>query len=76
MTTITIIQIIFALLLIGLILLQKSQEGIEGALGGGFQMASVKQKRRGFEKFIFGATIICTLLFIASIIFSLIPPTL
>ena len=73
MNTLTIIQIILAIVLIILILLQKGKDGIEGALGGGFQTISVKSKRRGAEKFLFTATICVSILFVASILFALLP---
>ena len=76
MNTLTIIQITLAILVIAFILLQKSGDGIEGALGGGFQTTSVKQKRRGVEKFFFFATITVVILFSISILWSLINPTL
>ena len=54
----------------------KSGDGIEGALGGGFQTTSVKQKRRGMEKFFFFTLIAVSLLFVISILYSLVNPTL
>ena len=76
MTTLTIIQTVLAILVIALVLLQKSGDGIEGALGGGFQTTSVKQKRRGMEKFFFFTLIAVSLLFVISILYSLVNPTL
>ena len=58
------IQIILALLLVGAVLLQQSGAGIGGAFGGadggGFYT------RRGFEKFLFQATIVIAILFAVS----------
>ena len=58
------IQIILSILLIGAILLQQSGAGIGGAFGGsdggGFYT------RRGFEKFLFQATIVIAILFALS----------
>ena len=58
------IQIILSIFLIGAILLQQSGAGIGGAFGGsdggGFHT------RRGFEKFLFRATIVIATLFALS----------
>ncbi len=58
------IQIILAILLVGAVLLQQSSAGIGGAFGGadggGFNT------RRGFEKFLFQATIVIAILFALS----------
>ncbi|MBI2109261.1 MAG: preprotein translocase subunit SecG [Parcubacteria group bacterium] len=58
------IQIILAILLVGAVLLQQSSAGIGGAFGGsdggGFYT------RRGFEKFLFQATIVIAILFALS----------
>ena len=45
-------QIALAVLLTVCILLQRSAEGLGGALGGG-DMGGVRYTRRGFEKFLF-----------------------
>lgn len=59
------------ILLIIAVLLQRSSQGIEGAIGGGSSTATVKRKRRGFEKFIFEATIALIILFVLSIMLPL-----
>lgn len=66
-----IIQIIISILLIVTILLQKTGTGIEGALGGGESSTGVKTTRRGFEQFLFRASIILGILFALSALFSL-----
>jgi len=58
------IQIILSVVLIGLILLQRSGAELGGAFGGG-DTGGTLYTRRGFEKVLFFATIVCALLFIA-----------
>lgn len=58
MSVLTTLQVIVAVLLIAGILMQRTGAGIEGALGGGSSMESVRSTRRGFDKFVFQATII------------------
>jgi protein translocase SecG subunit len=70
-TLLPIIQVVLALLLIIAILLQRSSQGIEGAIGGGSGPTVVKRKRRGFEKFIFESTIALTIIFVLSILLPL-----
>lgn len=64
------IQIILSILLIGAVLLQQSGAGVGGAFGGaeggGFYT------RRGFEKFLFQATIVIAILFALSAFIALI----
>jgi len=55
-----IFQIIFAVLLIGAILLQQRGSGLGMAFGG---EGNVYRSRRGIEKILFGATIIIATLF-------------
>ena len=57
-------QIALAVLLTVCILLQRSAEGLGGALGGG-DMGWVRYTRRGFEIFLFYATIVIAVLFTA-----------
>lgn len=59
----SIIQIIVAAILIVLILLQERSAGLSGLLGGG--ESGFYQARRGFERSIFGGTIVCAVIFIA-----------
>jgi protein translocase SecG subunit len=56
------IQIILSLLLIGGVLLQQSEAGLGSAFGSGTD-SSMHHTRRGFEKFLFYATIIISILF-------------
>ncbi len=58
--TITIIQLVLAVLLIIAILLQQRGTGLGGAFGG---EGSVYSTRRGAEKIIFISTIVITALF-------------
>ena len=55
MDTISIIQVVISVVLIGLILLQERSSGLSGLFGGG--AGGYYQTRRGLEKIIFGATI-------------------
>ncbi len=57
------IQVILAVLLVILILLQQSQEGLGSAFGGGAS-GGVFHAKRGAEKFLFVSTIILAVLFI------------
>lgn len=59
------IQIILSILLIGSILLQKSDAGLGGAFGGANDFSG-GHTRRGFEKTLFNSTIILAILFVAS----------
>jgi protein translocase SecG subunit len=58
--TLTIIQIIIAISLIGLILIQSSKGGLGSAWGGGGEFRT----RRGAEKIVFKATIVAAILFL------------
>ncbi len=58
----TIIQLVISLLLIGTILLQQRGGGLSPVLGGGESFAT----RRGVEKKVFIATIILSILFLAT----------
>ncbi|MFA6227223.1 MAG: preprotein translocase subunit SecG [Candidatus Paceibacterota bacterium] len=57
------IQIILAILIIALVLMQRSEAGVGGSFGGGDNWNSAHHTRRGFEKFLFNATIIVGILF-------------
>jgi len=63
-------QIIISLLLIGGILLQRSEAAL-GAAFGQDTMNSTRYTRRGFEKYLFVATIIIAILFAATAFASL-----
>ncbi len=64
------IQLGISLLLVILILLQQSGQGIEGALGG-TATVTTRFTRRGAEKILFFATLICAILFIVSAVISI-----
>ncbi len=71
MQTLTIAQLILAVLLIIVVLLQQQGSGLGGAFGG---EGNVYRSRRGIERFLFSGTIIIAIAFfgvaIASIILS------
>ena len=68
---IPILQIIIAVALIVLILLQERSAGLSGIMGGG-EGGAFYQTRRGLEKAIFYATIALAVLFVALAIYQLI----
>jgi protein translocase SecG subunit len=55
------IQIILSIILIAAILLQQSDAGVGGVLGGG-DAGGLYHTRRGFEKFLFVMTIVVAIL--------------
>jgi protein translocase SecG subunit len=57
----TLLQILIAISLIGLILIQSSKGGLGAAFGGGGEFRS----RRGAEMILFRATIVAAVLFFA-----------
>lgn len=59
------IQIILSIILIAAILLQQSDAGVGGVLGGG-DSGGLYHTRRGFEKFLFVMTIVIAILLTAS----------
>lgn len=59
----TTIQVIIALILIALILIQERSSGMSGLFGGGGGDGGAYQKRRGVEKSVFIATIVMAVLF-------------
>ena len=61
---IAIIQIVLAIIIIGLILLQERSSGMSGLFGGGGS-DGYYQTRRGMEKFIFIGTIVAAVIFVA-----------
>lgn len=66
-----IIQIILSILLVGAVLLQRSEAGLGSAFGAdGFSAGF--QERRGFEKVLFYGTIVIGALFAVSALVSLI----
>lgn len=66
---ISIIQIILAVAIIVLILLQERSAGMSGLLGG--EGGGFYQARRGMEKFIFYATIVLIIVFVAVAVYRL-----
>ncbi len=64
-TLLPYIQIILSVILIVAILLQQSNAGVGGALGGG-DSGGLYHTRRGFEKFLFITTIVVSILFAIS----------
>ncbi|MEX0910073.1 MAG: preprotein translocase subunit SecG [Candidatus Paceibacterota bacterium] len=64
------IQIALAFLLVGGILLQRSDASIGGALSGGSDGPSTQFSRRGAEKQMFNTTIMVAVLFVFSSILS------
>jgi preprotein translocase subunit SecG len=65
-----IIQIVLAVLLTVAVLFQQSDAGAGGAFGGS-DSVSAWRTRRGFEKFLFMATIVLAALFIAAALLAL-----
>lgn len=68
MSIINIFQIVISVLLIAVILLQQRGSGLSPVFGGG---GSVYRTRRGLEKFIFGATIVLSILFLVTALLNL-----
>ncbi len=60
--TLHIVQIVIAIILVVAILLQSSNSSVGGALGGRDNM-SLYHTKRGFEKFLFIATIVLGIVF-------------
>jgi protein translocase SecG subunit len=63
--TLAIIQIIVALIIVGLILLQERSSGLSGIFGGEGGGGNIYQTRRGMEKVIFVSTIVFSVIFVA-----------
>ncbi len=59
----TIAQVVFSILLIASILIQRSEAGVGGTFGGGDGFSSTHHQKRGIEKFLFIMTIILAILF-------------
>jgi protein translocase SecG subunit len=68
--TLQIIQIVSSLLIVGLVLLQKSSGDMSSTVGG--DGGSFLQTRRGAERFIFIFTIIVAIVFAGSALASLV----
>ncbi|OGZ08250.1 MAG: preprotein translocase subunit SecG [Candidatus Lloydbacteria bacterium RIFCSPHIGHO2_02_FULL_50_13] len=58
------IQIVVSVLLVGLILLQRSGAELGGAFGGGDGSGGTLYTRRGFEQVLFVATIVLAIAFV------------
>jgi len=58
------IQMILAIVLVALILMQHSESGSGGAFGGNDNWNAGYHTRRGFEKIIFDTTIIVSIIFV------------
>lgn len=66
------IQIILAVLLIAGVLMQQSEAGLGAVFGGGgSEDEGVRRTRRGFEKKVFDATKIIAILFVLSLLTSI-----
>ncbi len=70
--TLSYIQIVLSVIMVGLILLQYSEAGAGSAFGGGDNFSSGFHTRRGAEKVIFYTTIVVGILFVASTFIALI----
>lgn len=70
MTLLPVIQIVLGVLLIAGILMQQSEAGLGAAFGGAGD-AGFKHTRRGFEKYLFIATIVVGALFVLSSLIAL-----
>ena len=57
------IQIILAILMVAAVLVQRSEASAGGAFGGQDNWNAGYHTKRGFEKFIFNATIVLAVLF-------------
>ncbi|EKD24285.1 MAG: hypothetical protein ACD_81C00062G0005 [uncultured bacterium] len=62
MNYLSLAQVILSIVLIVLILLQERSSGLSGAFGGGAD-GGTYQTRRGFERIIFGATVVIAVAF-------------
>ncbi len=60
------IQVIVSVLLVGLILLQRSGAELGGAFGGGDGSGGTLYTRRGFEQVLFTATIVLAVIFVVA----------
>ena len=76
MNLLIIATIAVSLLLIALIALQEQSSDTPGAFGGGGSSSGFYQTRRGLEKFMFGTTIVCAVLFVCLAILNLVIPAL
>ena len=66
------VQIILSVLLVAVIMLQRTGAQVGGAFGGSDNMSSAFHTRRGLEKTLFTATIVIAILFAVSALLSLV----
>lgn len=66
------IQIILSVVLVAIILLQRTGAQVGGAFGGSDNFSSAFHTRRGFEKGLFTTTIIVAILFAVSALINLV----
>jgi len=66
------IQIVLSVLMIGSILMQKSEAGVGGSFGGSDNFNNGFHTRRGLEQKLFYFTIVITILFVISSLLTLI----
>jgi len=66
------LQIILSVILVAIILLQKTGAQVGGAFGGSDNWSSAYHTRRGLEKWLFAITIVVAILFAISALVSLI----
>lgn len=66
------VQVILAVLITASILLQHSEASAGGAFGGNDNWNAGYHTRRGFEKFIFNATVVLGILFIITALVAII----
>jgi len=65
------LQIALSIVLVALILLQRSESGLGGAFGGSDGFSSGFHTKRGFEKTLFSATIVIAIIFVVACFLSL-----
>jgi protein translocase SecG subunit len=70
-TTFAIIQIVLAVLLIAMILMQQSDSSLGSAFGGS-DSGGLHHTRRGFEKFLFYGTIVVAIAFLGLSVWNLV----
>jgi protein translocase SecG subunit len=66
------VQVILSVILIALILLQRTGAQVGGAFGGSDNWSSAYHTRRGMEKWLFTATIIVAIIFAVSALLNLV----
>jgi preprotein translocase subunit SecG len=66
------VQIILSVLLVAVIMLQRTGAQVGGAFGGSDNMSSAFHTRRGLEKTLFTATIVIAILFAVTALLNLI----